>query len=100
MAEHASDYLIVGGGLAGASAIEGIRERDPKRSIAIIGAEEHLPYDRPPLSEGWAVVRQMFLRSDDRDGALRVTLADPFNGRCPCQPSADNQVFTRVFCHG
>ncbi len=29
MAEGHSEYLIVGGGLAGASAIEGIRERDP-----------------------------------------------------------------------
>ena len=51
MAEHACDYLIVGAGLAGASAVEGIRERDPKRSITVIGAEKHLPYDRPPLSK-------------------------------------------------
>jgi NADPH-dependent 2,4-dienoyl-CoA reductase/sulfur reductase-like enzyme len=51
MAEHTSRYLIIGAGLAGASAVEGIRERDPQGSIAMIGAEEGLPYDRPPLSK-------------------------------------------------
>jgi NADPH-dependent 2,4-dienoyl-CoA reductase/sulfur reductase-like enzyme len=65
MAEHACDYLIGGGGLAGASAVEGIRERDSKRSITIIGAEEHLPYDRPPLSKklwfGKKQVKDIFL---------------------------------------
>lgn len=44
-------YLIIGGGLAGASAIEGIRERDPEGSILLIGNEAELPYDRPPLSK-------------------------------------------------
>ncbi|MHB8877561.1 MAG: NAD(P)/FAD-dependent oxidoreductase, partial [Myxococcaceae bacterium] len=44
-------YLIVGAGLAGASAVEGIRERDPAGSILLIGAESELPYDRPPLSK-------------------------------------------------
>lgn len=51
MAERKSRYLIVGAGLAGASAVEGIRERDPSGPIAMIGAEEDLPYDRPPLSK-------------------------------------------------
>jgi len=51
MAEHACQYLIVGAGLAGVSAVEGIRAHDPDRSITIMGAEEALPYDRPPLSK-------------------------------------------------
>ena len=50
MTEH-YDYLIVGAGLAGVSAVTGIREVDPHRSIAIIGAEHQPPYDRPPLSK-------------------------------------------------
>jgi NADPH-dependent 2,4-dienoyl-CoA reductase/sulfur reductase-like enzyme len=37
--------------LAGAAAVEGIRERDPNGSILLIGDENHLPYDRPPLSK-------------------------------------------------
>jgi NADPH-dependent 2,4-dienoyl-CoA reductase/sulfur reductase-like enzyme len=49
---HHFKYVIIGGGLAGASAIEGIRERDTSGSIALFGKEHHLPYDRPPLSKG------------------------------------------------
>ena len=45
------DYVIVGGGLAGASAVEGIRELDAAGSILLLGEESHLPYDRPPLSK-------------------------------------------------
>lgn len=44
-------YVIVGGGLAGASAIKGIREHDKDGSILLLGAERHMPYDRPPLSK-------------------------------------------------
>ncbi|CAG1064822.1 3-phenylpropionate/trans-cinnamate dioxygenase ferredoxin reductase component [uncultured bacterium] len=44
-------YVIVGGGLAGASAIKGIREHDKDGSILLYGAEPHRPYDRPPLSK-------------------------------------------------
>lgn len=45
------DYLILGAGLAGAAACEAIREYDPKKSIALVGAEASLPYHRPPLSK-------------------------------------------------
>jgi len=45
------DYVIVGGGRAGISAVEGIRELDSSCSILLVGAESHLPYDRPPLSK-------------------------------------------------
>jgi NADPH-dependent 2,4-dienoyl-CoA reductase/sulfur reductase-like enzyme len=47
----AYSYIIVGAGMAGASAVEGIRERDPKGSILLLGTEKDLPYDRPPLSK-------------------------------------------------
>ena len=45
------DYVIVGGGLAGASAVEGIGEHDAAGNILLVGEEIHLPYDRPPLSK-------------------------------------------------
>lgn len=45
------DYVIVGAGRAGASAVEGIRELDSSGSILLVGAEPHLPYDRPSLSK-------------------------------------------------
>ena len=46
------DYLIVGGGMTADAAARGIRERDPKGSIGIIGADPHPPYNRPPLTKG------------------------------------------------
>ncbi|MCK5447239.1 MAG: FAD-dependent oxidoreductase, partial [Gemmatimonadetes bacterium] len=45
------DYLIVGGGLAAASAVDGIRELDPSGSIALVTDESEPPYQRPPLSK-------------------------------------------------
>ena len=51
MAKKKYDYVIVGAGLAGVSAAEGIREIDSRGSILLIGSERHLPYDRPPLSK-------------------------------------------------
>ena len=44
-------YLIVGGGMTAAGAVKGIREHDADGSIALVGAEEHGPYKRPPLSK-------------------------------------------------
>ena len=65
MAEHYCDYLIVGAGLAAAAAIEGIREHDRDGSITMIGAENHLPYHRPPLSKklwfGKTEVKDLFV---------------------------------------
>jgi len=45
------DYVIVGGGLAAVSAIEGIRSHDPSGSIVMLSRENHPPYQRPPLSK-------------------------------------------------
>lgn len=56
----ADPYLIVGAGLAGASAIEGIREMDARRPIVLIGADTRLPYHRPPLSKQlWSGKKQV-----------------------------------------
>ncbi len=46
------DYVIIGGGMAGDSAIAGIRELDERGSILLISAEPNPPYNRPPLSKG------------------------------------------------
>ena len=59
-------YLIVGGGLAGASAIAGIREEDSTGTICLLSSERDLPYDRPPLSKklwtGDKQVKEIFLQ--------------------------------------
>jgi 3-phenylpropionate/trans-cinnamate dioxygenase ferredoxin reductase component len=46
-------YLLVGGGLAGSSAAEAIRQRDPEGAILLIGQEVNRPYHRPPLSKDY-----------------------------------------------
>jgi 3-phenylpropionate/trans-cinnamate dioxygenase ferredoxin reductase component len=44
-------FVIVGGGLAGAKAVETLRDNDFGGSIILFAEEEHLPYERPPLSK-------------------------------------------------
>jgi 3-phenylpropionate/trans-cinnamate dioxygenase ferredoxin reductase component len=44
-------YLIIGGGMGGHAAIQGIREIDADNPIGVIGLEGHKPYKRPPLSK-------------------------------------------------
>lgn len=41
----------MGGGLAAAAALAGIREVDSECRIGLLSAEPHRPYDRPPLSK-------------------------------------------------
>jgi 3-phenylpropionate/trans-cinnamate dioxygenase ferredoxin reductase subunit len=45
-------YLIIGGGMTAAAAVDGIREVDSSGGIGLISAEFDAPYDRPPLSKG------------------------------------------------
>jgi 3-phenylpropionate/trans-cinnamate dioxygenase ferredoxin reductase component len=44
-------FVIIGGGLAGAKAAEALRDNDFDGSIILFAEEEHLPYERPPLSK-------------------------------------------------
>ncbi|NVD39811.1 FAD-dependent oxidoreductase [Ensifer sp. HO-A22] len=43
--------IIVGAGECGARAAFGLREKGYEAEITLIGAEPHLPYERPPLSK-------------------------------------------------
>jgi 3-phenylpropionate/trans-cinnamate dioxygenase ferredoxin reductase subunit len=45
-------YLIIGGGMTGDAAAQGIRELDSDGTIGLIGAEHDPPYSRPPLTKG------------------------------------------------
>src|SRR5258705_8738745 len=45
-------YVIVGGGMTGDAAAQGIRELDPSGAILLVGSETHNPYNRPPLTKG------------------------------------------------
>ncbi|MGX1805691.1 NAD(P)/FAD-dependent oxidoreductase [Nocardia sp. NPDC055321] len=56
--------LIVGAGLAGLRTAEELRRAGYEGQLTLIGAEEHAPYDRPPLSK-------QFIRGEIDDTALR-----------------------------
>lgn len=51
MTQHSARYVLIGGGLASATAAETIRKYDLKGGILIVGSEPHAPYHRPPLSK-------------------------------------------------
>jgi 3-phenylpropionate/trans-cinnamate dioxygenase ferredoxin reductase subunit len=87
-------YLIVGGGLAASQAAKMIRAKDPEGSIAMVGEERDLPYDRPPLSKE-------FLRNEKSADALvfdppsfyeekkiELVLGDPVTRLDPARKSA------------
>ena len=91
------EVVVVGASLAGLRAAEALRREGFDGRITLIGAEDHLPYDRPPLSKQFLAGEQqaddLALRRspyDDLDldlrlgvratgldlGDRRVTLAD------------------------
>ncbi len=45
------NVVVIGAGLAAASAVEELREQGYDGDITVFGTEEHLPYERPPLSK-------------------------------------------------
>ena len=47
------DYLLVGGGLAGANCARWLREEGADGSVLLVGREYDPPYNRPPLSKGY-----------------------------------------------
>lgn len=66
------DYVIVGGGVAAASAVKGIRSEDSSGTIAVLGSEPDPPVYRPELS------KDLWLK-DDRsldDASLAGDLED------------------------
>jgi NADPH-dependent 2,4-dienoyl-CoA reductase/sulfur reductase-like enzyme len=68
------DYLIVGGGMAADAAAHGIRREDTKGTIAMVGAEPHASYNRPPLSKAlWkGDPVDSIWRNSDETGAAQV----------------------------
>ncbi|MFW0787003.1 FAD-dependent oxidoreductase [Gordonia sp. CPCC 206044] len=74
-----TDVLVVGASAAGLATTEALRRNGFGGSITLLGAEPHLPYDRPPLSKqvlagDWTADRTR-LRAADAVEALNVDLA-------------------------
>ena len=66
MPDRDIDFLIVGGGIAGANCARQLRRLKAEGSILIAGREPDAPYDRPPLSKGYLAGRE------GREDALMV----------------------------
>lgn len=45
--------LIIGGGMAGGTAAEALRDEGFDGDVTVVAAEPHPPYQRPPLSKGY-----------------------------------------------
>jgi NADPH-dependent 2,4-dienoyl-CoA reductase/sulfur reductase-like enzyme len=64
--------VVVGASLAGLRAAEALRRGGFTGTLTLVGAEDHLPYDRPPLSKqvlagDWDADRVWLRRPDDYD---------------------------------
>ena len=71
------NIVIVGASLAGVRAAETLRTSGYTDTITMIGAEEHMPYDRPPLSKNylagdWEAERIALRKPEDLE-ALAIT---------------------------
>ena len=51
-------FVIVGGGLAAGKAVERLRKEGFDGDITVVAAEQHPPYQRPPLSKGYLEGRE------------------------------------------
>ena len=70
--------VIVGAGQAGFQAAASLRQQGYGESITLIGAETHIPYQRPPLSKelvaGKQEVRHLFFRPESFYSTNRIDL--------------------------
>ena len=68
-------YLVVGTGIAGLSACEALRERDPSAAITMVGEEPHPFYSRPGLAyllTGSVPEKRLYVRAPGEVEALRI----------------------------
>ena len=60
-------YVVIGGGLAGAKAVETLRDEGFDGDVVLLAGEQRLPYERPPLSKGFLL---------DKEPADKATVHD------------------------
>lgn len=106
------DVMIVGGGHAGAQAAIALRQRKFAGSIAIVGDEPDLPYERPPLSKEYLARDKPFERILIRPRAFweerkidlllgqRVVAVDPPGHRVTLQDGGMLEYGTLIWATG
>ena len=72
MSSKRSTFVIIGGGLAGASAAATLREEGFDGRVVLIGSESERPYNRPPLSKEY-LRGEADRREASRPGSLSST---------------------------
>ncbi len=106
------DVVIVGAGHGGAQVAVGLRQRGYRGSIAIIGDESELPYERPPLSKEYLLGDKTFDRIMIRPASFwvthdvvfrtghRVVAVDPVARIVTCQEGASIGYDTLIWAGG
>ena len=76
MAAQFFNFVVIGGGVAGATAVETLRSEGATGSIVLLSAEHQLPYQRGPLSKTFLTSKHMpppsFVLSAERYDELAV----------------------------
>ncbi|MBB2935572.1 NAD(P)H-nitrite reductase large subunit [Amycolatopsis bartoniae] len=78
-----TDVLVVGAAAAGLGTVEALRRKGHEGRVTVVGAEAHLPYDRPPLSKQvlagkWEPERARLRTREVLDGlGAEFVLGDP-----------------------
>src|ERR1700740_491146 len=87
-------FVIIGGGLAGAKAVEALRDSGFDGQIVVFAEEQHLPYERPPLSKeylaGKKALSDFTVHNADwyRDHNVDLRLGSRVSSFCPSAPTA------------
>jgi 3-phenylpropionate/trans-cinnamate dioxygenase ferredoxin reductase subunit len=74
--------VVAGAGLAGLRTVEELRARDYRGAVTLIGAEQRLPYDRPPLSKKLMIgeLDDTTLRADLTELEVQLRLGETATG--------------------
>ncbi len=87
------EYVIVGGGMTGHAAAQGIRSVDRGGSILMLADEADAPYARPPLSKAlWT--------SGQAEGSVRLPAVDGLTLRTGTRATAIDRAARRVALDG
>src|ERR1035437_9149240 len=81
-------YVVIGGGMTGHAAAQGIRSADASGSIVLLGEEPVGPYARPPLTKG--------LWTGQEEGAIWLPAVGGVSGRTGARVAGDGVVYYRT----
>jgi len=84
---------VVGASLGGSRTVRALRRRGFDGHVTLIGAEPHLPYDRPPLSKGFLTAEEATPKHLEA-GDLFDSVETRLNVRAVALRPADREIET------